>query len=73
MRTLFAFLFMVVALIGRAAPLPPELEALKKKAEAGDADAQWELGDALGFGRNTIIDHATAAKWYAKAADQDHP
>ena len=73
MRLLYVLLFVAAALIGRTAPLPPELEALEKKAEAGDADAQWELGDALRFGRNTVIDHAAAAKWYAKAAEQNHP
>ncbi|MDP7012151.1 MAG: hypothetical protein QF685_12315 [Verrucomicrobiota bacterium] len=46
MRAVFVFLFVAAGLIGRAAPLPPELEALKKKAESGDANAQWELGAA---------------------------
>jgi hypothetical protein len=43
-----------------------------KSAEAGDAKAQENLGDAYQDGFGLKQDYAEAAKWYAKAAEQEN-
>ena len=47
-----------------------DLEALRKKAEAGDALAQSNLGVAYHNGEGVPEDDAEAVKWYRKAAEQ---
>ncbi|KQN26975.1 sporulation protein [Sphingomonas sp. Leaf33] len=42
-------------------------------AVAGDADAQFNLGQAYKLGRGVPIDLAMAQEWYRKAAVQGHP
>lgn len=42
-------------------------------AIAGDADAQFNLGQAYKLGRGVPIDLAMAQEWYRKAAVQGHP
>jgi TPR repeat protein len=49
------------------------IEALKAKAEAGDAEAQFLLGRRYARGEDVAKDLAEAARWYRKAADQNHP
>jgi len=44
-----------------------------KKAEAGDADAQYAVGEAYLKGRGPTVDTARAAEWFRKAARQGHP
>lgn len=41
-------------------------------AEAGNADAQFNLGQAYKLGRGVAADAATAQGWYQKAARQGH-
>jgi TPR repeat protein len=41
-------------------------------AENGDADAQFNLGQAYRLGRGVKIDLATAQMWLERAASQDH-
>lgn len=41
-------------------------------AEAGDADAQFGLGQMYGNGFGVMMDDAAALKWYGLAADQGH-
>lgn len=42
-------------------------------AVAGDADAQFNLGQAYKLGRGVPTDQAMAEEWYRKAALQGHP
>ncbi|WP_422058024.1 SPOR domain-containing protein [Sphingomonas sp.] len=42
-------------------------------AVAGDADAQFNMGQAYKFGRGVPADLAQAEEWYRKAALQGHP
>jgi len=49
-----------------------DLEALRKKAEAGDATAQSRLGWMYDTGRGVAADYAEAAKWFRMAAEQGH-
>ncbi|MES2096215.1 MAG: SPOR domain-containing protein [Pseudomonadota bacterium] len=45
----------------------------RKAAIAGDADAQFNMGQAYKLGRGVPIDLAMAQSWYRKAAVQGHP
>jgi Sel1 repeat len=47
-------------------------EALKARAEGGDAEAQMKLGAAYAKGEVVKLDYTQAAKWYRQAADQGH-
>jgi TPR repeat protein len=47
------------------------IEEVKAKAEAGEADSQVELGLRYDKGAGVVKDHAEAAKWYRKAAEQN--
>ena len=48
-------------------------EELAKRAEAGDAEAQYALGVAYCRGQGVAHDFREAVKWYQKAAEQGHP
>jgi TPR repeat protein len=48
------------------------IEEVKAKAEAGDAESQVELGRRYDKGEGVMKDHAEAAKWYLKAAEQNY-
>jgi uncharacterized protein len=41
-------------------------------ATAGDADAQFNMGQAYKLGRGVSVDQAIATEWYRKAALQNH-
>ena len=47
------------------------IEEVKAKAEAGDAESEVELGRRYDKGEGVVKDHAEAAKWYRKAAEQN--
>lgn len=49
-----------------------EAARLRARAQAGDAAAQFELGDRCYFGRGMPRDHAASARWYRLAAEQGH-
>jgi uncharacterized protein len=42
-------------------------------AIAGDADAQYNIGQAYRLGRGVPVDAQMAESWFKKAADQGHP
>ena len=44
--------------------------ATLKKAEQGDADAQFQLGVMYAEGRGVLKSYVDAVKWYRKAAEQ---
>lgn len=48
-------------------------EALAKRAEAGDAEAQYALGVAYCRGQGVAQDFGDAVRWYLKSAEQGHP
>lgn len=59
-----------------AAINPDQLVAfsrLKKAAENGNAEAQFELGRIYGNGDGVPQDYETAIEWLEKAASQNHP
>lgn len=45
---------------------------LQERAEKGDAEAQYELGNVFYFGKGVPVDLAKANQWYRKAADSGH-
>ena len=49
-----------------------DMAELQKKADAGDAEAQTQLGVAYAKGTGVEINQQEAAKWYHKAADQGY-
>ena len=50
----------------------PEIDALRVRAEAGDAVAQYDLGVMYANGLGVPEDDAEAMRWYRLAADQGH-
>jgi uncharacterized protein len=48
------------------------IEEVKAKADAGDAESEVELGRRYDKGEGVVKDHAEAAKWYRKAAEQNY-
>lgn len=49
-----------------------ELEQLREKAEKGDAQAQYRLGQAYDHGRGVEQNYREAAHWYQQSANQGH-
>ena len=49
---------------------PAEIAILKKKAAAGDASAQYSLGDMYSNGKGVPENKTEAVKWYRLAAAQ---
>lgn len=47
-----------------------QINALRTKAEGGDATAQFDLGHKYAAGVGVAQDYEEAAKWYRKAAEQ---
>ena len=45
---------------------------MKPKAEAGDAQAQVDLGEMYENGKGVVMDDAKAIEWYQKSASQDN-
>lgn len=84
---LSAVLIGVLALLpftwGCAAPSPspppqpliggPDVSEILKRAEAGDANAQNQLGVFYSEGRGVPQNYPEAKDWFKKAADQGHP
>src|SRR5262245_57598689 len=52
------------------APVHPDLAAALKKAESGDAAAQFKLGLLYASGQWTDRDPTNAVRWFRMAADQ---
>ena len=48
----------------------PEIAALRARAEAGDAEAQYDLGVMYASGEGVPQDYAEAVRWYRLAAEQ---
>lgn len=49
------------------------IEEWRGPAIKGDADAQFNMGQAYKLGRGVPVDLAMAEEWYRKAAQQGHP
>jgi len=70
-RTALAILSLsLVGAVFASDPLSPELEALKAKAENGNAIAQYNLGLAYATGNGVALDQAEAYVWLTLASEQ---
>ena len=49
------------------------LEQLISKAEAGDVQSCFELGQRFAIGEGTEADESAAMEWYVRAARKGHP
>ena len=58
---------MIVLAVAVCTVAAEDLETLRKKAEAGDAVAQADLGVMYADGNGVPEDAAEAVKWYRKA------
>jgi TPR repeat protein len=70
--TRFAALAILAALV-LCAPVQaqtPEIDALRARAEQGDASAQHNLGVMYDNGQGVPEDDAEAVRWYRLAADR---
>jgi len=59
-----------LVLCGPAQAQTPEIDALRVRAEQGDAEAQYLLGGMYDFGRGVPQDIVEALRWYRHAAEQ---
>ncbi len=65
----FGFVLLLVASLGAATD---DISDLKARAEAGDAAAQYELGEVYRRGKEVTQDFSEAMKWYRQAAEQGY-
>jgi TPR repeat protein len=78
MRTLCPRLLALVLCLSAMATWATSAEAgtkgiepvLLAKAKVGDADAQYQVGNAYNYGRRVRRDYAQALNWYRKGAEQ---
>jgi TPR repeat protein len=61
---------LIVLAVAACTVAAEDLQTVRKKAEAGDADAQLNLGWMYEKGKGVPEDDAEAVKWYRKAAEQ---
>jgi len=50
----------------------PQIESRETKADHGDPDAQFSLGQGLDQGRGNAAEEGQAVAWYRRAASQNH-
>jgi GAF domain-containing protein/Sel1 repeat-containing protein/PilZ domain-containing protein len=53
-------------------PRPKSLADLRKLADQGDAEAQWQMGVRFHNGEGVPHDDAQAMQWFQRAAEQGH-
>ena len=70
MKPFVATVAVLVALAVDVQAQTPEIDALRARAEQGDAAAQYNLGIMYGNGTGVPQDDAEALRWYRLAADQ---
>jgi hypothetical protein len=49
-----------------------QIREVRWRADQGNAEAQFQLGDAYAHGKGVVRDDAEAVRWYRRAADQGH-
>ncbi len=68
---MFRYLLICLILFTGSAHAPPhDFDAVKKAAEQGHADAQYNLGVMYANGDGVPEDYAEAVRWFRKAAEQ---
>ena len=72
MKPLVAAVAVLVALVVGVQAQTPEIDALRARAEQGDAEAQNNLGVMYATGEGVPEDDAEAVRWYRLAAEQGY-
>jgi len=72
MKTILKTLFLLIALSALPVLAQIDFEAIKARAEAGDASAQWNLGLMYDNGTGVKENDEEAVRWFRLAADQGH-
>ena len=70
--TFFAAVVLVVVTAGVGTAQQESIEELRARADAGDAEAQFDLGVLYANGDGVPQDYAEAGRWYRLAAEQGH-
>src|SRR4051812_16860220 len=68
-RTLIALCVLQFPVHVSAAAPAPSIDEVRAKADAGDAEAMYQMGHRLELGEGIVQNDREAAKWYQKAAD----
>jgi hypothetical protein len=70
-RFLKAIPLIILLLTALASPaFSEDIKTLTKRAEGGDAIAQYNLGVEYASGQGVLQDYTEAVKWWRKAAEQ---
>jgi len=74
MKRLMVALLLAAAGAAMVAPAgaAPDLTTLQARAQAGDAEAQYQLGEAYRSGKGVPADPEAAIMWYRRATAQGH-
>lgn len=74
MKRLMVALLLTMASPSIGAPFAAasDVAALQTRAQAGDAESQFQMGEAYRAGRGVSVDPETAIMWYRRAAAQGH-
>jgi uncharacterized protein len=74
MKRLMVALLLAAANMVTIAPAgaAPDVTVLQTKAQAGDAEAQFQMGEAYRAGKGVTADPETAIMWYRRATAQGH-
>jgi TPR repeat protein len=70
MKTIIKALLLLIGLSAVPVFAQSDFESTKARAEAGDAQAQWSLGEMYDTGEGVVQDDVEAAKWHRLAAEQ---
>jgi cell division septation protein DedD len=72
-RVMLALLLAVgTVAIAATASAAPDIQALQAKAQAGDAEAEFQMGEAYRAGRGVAPDPESAIMWYRRATAHGH-
>lgn len=74
MKRLMAALLLAAAGAAMVAPAraASDVNALQARAQAGDAEAQFQMGEAYRAGKGVAADQEAAIMWYRRATAQGH-
>jgi len=72
MKRLLLALLLGIGSVALAAGAASDITALETKAQAGDAEAEFQLGEAYRGGHGVAANLETAIGWYRRAAAQGH-
>ena len=69
---LFACVALVLHGLVGCATSSVDVHELQRRAEAGDSEAQFQMGNAYDFGQGVAVNRVEAGKWYRLAAENGH-